>query len=442
MRITSINRGVKGSRTTQEYAIRFAYMISEEAKRRARIISFWKRHGLEATEEAYGVRKRTLYLWQHKLKEGEGKLESLNCGSRAPKKKRQRRYDWRIVDEIKRLRLAYPNLGEKKLYPLLFELCAPLHLACPKQATIGRIIKDKGGMRTAPLRTTGKGKVLPWKRRKVLRKPHDLAATHPGHVVALDTIERFVHGLRRYVITCEDIHSRFTFAWGTTSHASKAAEEFFEHWSAVFPCQTTFVLTDNGSEFKKHFADRLLELQITHYHTYPRTPKMNAHVERFNRTIQDEFIDYHDALLLDLPRFNEKLMDWLLFYNTKRVHHAFKNELSPVQYLLQYESLAAECKTTCGHTLKRSDVIRIQKQLLEQMKVSGEPLNQVQQRVFEEPDKVALGGMWKKDIRTVLKAATDLNPDSTVQYDVGTEEVVIKNTSGERRVNVRNVPST
>ncbi len=92
--------------------------------------------------------------------------------------------------------------------------------------------------------------------------------------------------------------------------------------------------------------------------------------------------------------------------------------------------------------LERSDVIRIQRQLLEQIKASGEPLNQVQQRVFEEPDKVALGGMWKKDIRTVLKAATDLNPDSTVQYDVGTEEVVIKNTLGERRVNVRNVPST
>jgi transposase InsO family protein len=354
MRIFSVNTGIKGSRTAQEYAIRFAYMISEEAKQRAKIITFWKRYGLEATGEAYEVKRRTLYLWQRKLREGNGKIESLNCGSRAPKKKRQRRYDWRIVDEVKRLRDQYPNLGEKKLYPLLVAFCTPLHLQCPRPATIGRIIKDKGGMRIAPLKTTGKGKVLTYKRRKVLRKPHDLAAEHPGHVVALDTIERFVHGLRRYVITCEDIHSRFTFAWGTTSHASKAAEEFFEHWSAVFPYQTTFVLTDNGSEFKKHFADRLLELQITHYHTYPKTPKMNAHVERFNRTIQEEFIDYHNVLLLDLPRFNECLMDWLLFYNTRRVHHAFDNQLSPVQYLLQYEKLAAECKSTCGHTGPRA----------------------------------------------------------------------------------------
>jgi transposase InsO family protein len=352
MRITNINRGVKGSRTLQEYAIRFAYMISEEAKKRAKIISFWHEHGLKATMDAFTVKRRTLFLWQKRLREGNGKLEHLNCGSRAPQKKRQRRYDWRIVEELRRLRGrdAHPNLGEKKLFPLLKEFCEEHHLACPKPVTIGRIIKDKGGLRTAPLRTNGKGKLLTKKRLKTVRKPKDIKALHPGHLVALDTIERFTHGLRTYIITCEDIHSRFAFAWGTTSHASKAAEEFFEKWRQVFPYPVTFILTDNGSEFKKHFAERLLHLQITHYHTYPKTPKMNAHIERFNRSIQEEFVDYHQGLLLDLESFNKKLMDWLLFYNTKRVHHAFKNQLSPVQYLLQYEKLSAECKTTCGHT--------------------------------------------------------------------------------------------
>src|SRR3989344_6785450 len=151
MRISNINRGVKGSRTAQEYAIRFAYMISEEAKKRAKIISFWKTYGLAATEEAYGVKRRTLFLWQHKLRAGDGKLEILNCGSRAPKRQRQRRYDWRIVDELKRLRgrEAHPNLGEKKLFPLLKEFCDREKLFCPKPATMGRIVRDKGGMRTA-----------------------------------------------------------------------------------------------------------------------------------------------------------------------------------------------------------------------------------------------------------------------------------------------------
>jgi len=92
--------------------------------------------------------------------------------------------------------------------------------------------------------------------------------------------------------------------------------------------------------------------------------------------------------------------------------------------------------------LKRTDVIRVQKQLLEQTKASVDPLNQVQQRVFEEPDKVSLGGMWKKDIRAVFKAATDYYEGSNLHYDVGTEEIVVRDASGERRVNVRNVPNT
>src|SRR3990167_6663789 len=93
---------------------------------------------------------------------------------------------------------------------------------------------------------------------------------------------------------------------------------------------------------------------MMHYHTYPRTPKMNAHCERFNRTLQEEFIDYHANLLLDTLAFNRKLMDYLIFYNTLRVHHAFQNKLSPVQFMLQspYYSLDRdrECKRGWPYT--------------------------------------------------------------------------------------------
>lgn len=215
------------------------------------------------------------------------------------------------MEEIKRLRETHPNLGEKKLYPLLKDYCDRISLPCPKPATIGNIIKDKGGMRTAPQRITGTGKVKPYKRQKVLRKPKNVPINEPRALVALDTVEYQLNGTRRYIITGEDIYSRFAFAWSTKSHASKAAKEFFALWIQVFPYQTYFVLTDNGSEFKKHFAEHLLHLQITHYHTYPHTPKMNAHVERFNRTIQEEFADHHRQLLLEPERFNEQLMDWL-----------------------------------------------------------------------------------------------------------------------------------
>jgi transposase InsO family protein len=328
-------------------------MITDKAKHRANVLAFYSKHGLEATLDAFKVKRSTLFLWQQKLKEGQGKLESLNDQSKAPLVKRKRLWPEEIRNEIKRLRWQYPNLGKDKLYPLLFKYCQEKQLSCPKISTIGKLIKDLGGLRIKPQKVSHFGKVKPFKRTKVLRKPKDFKPEYPGHLVALDTIERFIHGLRRYVITFEDIYTRFGFAWATTSHASLAAKEFFDYCRLVFPYPFIFVLTDNGSEFKKHFNQELIRLHIAHYHTYPKTPKMNAHVERFNRTIQEEFVDYHQAELLNPTAFNRSLMTWLIWYNTERVHYAFQNKLSPLQYILSLDRTKKLPESNLGwtHTL-------------------------------------------------------------------------------------------
>jgi transposase InsO family protein len=327
-------------------------MITEQAKKRCKILAFWEKHGDEAVEEAFGVKRRTLFNWQKKLEQGNGKLESLNPGSTAPKKKRTRIWDARIIEEIKRLRFTYPNLGKEKIHPLLNMYCRGVRLACPSPKTIGRIMKDLGGLRVFPKKVTHFGKITKHDRRKVLRKPKHFRALYPGHCVAFDTIEKHIYGKRRYVITFEDIFTRFSFAWSTTSHASLAAKEFFDLCLKIFPFPFVFVLTDNGSEFKKHFDEEVRKLHLTHYHTYPKTPKMNAHLERFNRTIQEEFVDFHMGELLTPGIFNKKLMGYLAFYNTERVHFAFQNKLSPVQFILslQANQLPKECKDGWPHT--------------------------------------------------------------------------------------------
>ncbi len=95
-------------------------------------------------------------------------------------------------------------------------------------------------------------------------------------------------------------------------------------------------------------------LHLTHYHTYPRTPKMNAHCERFNRTLQDEFIDFHKSDLLNPDIFNNKILKYLIWYNTKRVHYAFKNRLSPIQFIMSLQTnnlnLPQECKVGWTYT--------------------------------------------------------------------------------------------
>lgn len=345
-------RGTKGFISTWERVLRFRYMISDTAKNRVRILAFWEKHGTGATEEAFGVKRRTLFLWQRKLKRCHGKLEALNPGSKAPKHKRKRSWDERIVQEIKRLRFAHPNLGKEKIYPLLKKYCDERKLPCPKAKTIGRIIIDCGGLRIGPKKLSHFGKELVVNRTKIVRKPKHFKTLYPGHLVAFDTIEKHLDGERRYIITFEDIFTRFSFAWSTNSHASKAASEFFLMCQKLFPFSFTFVLTDNGSEFKKHFNAKINELHMTHFHTYPRTPKMNAHCERFNRTIQEEFANYHVNDLHDPVVFNKKLVEWLSWYNCDRVHFAFDNKLSPAQFMLslEYETLPAECKMIWPHT--------------------------------------------------------------------------------------------
>ena len=318
-------------------------MLTQKAKDKAKVLIFWEKHGLEATMDAFPVKRSTLFEWKKQLKEGQGKLVSLNQKKRTPKRKRKRIWPFEVIQKIREIRRdsLHPNLGPKKIYTLLLAFCKEKNLRCPKPATITRIIADDPKrMRIFPQKVSHFGKIKKANRKKVLRKPKGIKPEYPGHLVALDTIEKFINGTRRYVITFEDIYTRFAFAWGTKSHASKAAEEFFDLCLKVFPYSFNFmnVLTDNGSEFKKHFSDKLKKLHLTHYHTYPKTPRMNAHVERFNRTIQEDWIDWRLNELKEPDIFNRSLMDYLIFYNTKRVHCAFQNKLSPMQFMLQWQT--------------------------------------------------------------------------------------------------------
>lgn len=250
-----------------------------------------------ATLDAFPHKRSTLYRWKQQWINESKKIESLNEKHRSPITKRKRLWPEEVISEIKRLRSreVHPNLGSEKIYPLLNAFCLSKNLKCPQSRTIANLIKDLGGLRIYPQKVSHFGKIKKINRQKVLRKPKDFEALYPGHLVALDTVEKFINGVKRYVITFEDIHTRFSFAWATKSHASLVAKEFFDKCRQVFPFPFEFqyVLTDNGSEFKKHFDEELRKLHLTHFHTYPKTPKMNAHLERFNRTIQEEFIDYN-----------------------------------------------------------------------------------------------------------------------------------------------------
>ena len=154
-----------------------------------------------------------------------------------------------------------------------------------------------------------------------------------------------VNRIRRYLICGVDLRSRFTYSYGYKSLSSSTAKDFIIKFQKVFPYKIKHIQTDNGQEFHKHFQDYLKTQKIVQFWNYPKSPKMNAFVERFNRTIQEEYTNFKQwDLLQKIQEFNRNLMDWLIFYNFKRPHLGLKKDygqfIAPMQYLKQYHQMS------------------------------------------------------------------------------------------------------
>jgi transposase InsO family protein len=309
-------------------------MITKEAKQRLKILNFWRQYGLQATTDAYGVKRSTLYGWQKIYVASGRKVESLNPGKQVRINKNKRVVDDKIVNEIKRLRLEVcPNLGKGKIKKYLDIFCHKNNLAVISESKIGRVINDRKIYHHRQ-KVAHNGQIKTIERKKKQRKPKDLAVNGPGDLVEIDTVAKFVWKMRRYVITAVDVHSRYAFAFAYERANSFNAKDFFRKLETAFPFKIKSVQTDNGSEFHKYFDQYLNEQKTIHYWNYPGRPYRNGHIEKYNRTIQEEFIDWNEILLDDVNQFNRKLMDWLLWYNTGRFHWSLKLE-TPVDYLIK-----------------------------------------------------------------------------------------------------------
>lgn len=327
-----------------EYGYKQTRMITKEAKQRLKIINFWQNHGLKATTEAFGAKRSILYLWWKIYKDSGYKIESLNPGKQVRHNLNKREINPRILAEIKRLRLEVcPNMGKAKVKKDLDKYCKKHNLPIYSESKIARIIKEKKIYHHRQ-KVSHFGRLKQEKRQKKKRKSKEFIANKPGDLVEIDTIVKFVWGVKRYIITAVDINTRYSFAHAYERHDSRSAMDFFQKLKEVFPYRIKAVQTDNGSEFHKYFRDHLEDNNITHYWNYPGRPYRQGHIEKYNRTIQEEFIDWNEFLLEDTNQFNKKLIDWLLWYNTQRYHWSL-NLTSPVDFLIKNNFLSNMCWT-------------------------------------------------------------------------------------------------
>ncbi len=84
--------------------------------------------------------------------------------------------------------------------------------------------------------------------------------------------------------------------------------------------------------------------KIPHWFIYPRCPRINGVIERYQRTLQEEFLEPNLDLIYHPKLFNDKLVDYLLFYNTKRVHESLGFK-SPLDYLIKKGGMSKKSVT-------------------------------------------------------------------------------------------------
>jgi transposase InsO family protein len=308
-------------------------MITDKAEERLRILIYWKKFGLEATKEAFNVKRSTLFNWQKKHRDSGCKLASLNLGKTVRKNKNKRNIHPLILKEIKRLRLEVcPNMGKEKIKKYLDVFCKKNKLEFYSVSKIGRIIREKK-IYHHRRKVYHNGQTKQLKKHRKLRKPEEFRAKAPGCLVEIDTVVKFAWGIKRYIVTAVDVHSRYSFACCYEKHDSASTRDFIQKLQSIAPFKIKAIQTDNGSEFCKYFRDYLKEQKIIHYWNYPGRPYRQGHIEKYNRTIQEEFVDQNEVLLDDANIFNEKLSEWLIWYNTKRFHWGLNLE-TPVDYLI------------------------------------------------------------------------------------------------------------
>lgn len=325
---------------TMERLVRASkFSKSEEAQFRLKVVEFSNKHGVKLAQDAFGISRATIFRWRRCLKESGGRLDSLIPRSRKPKKIRTMQVNSEIVAFIRDIREEHPRIGKEKIRKFLDEYCSKRGGKTVSVSTIGKVIK-RYNLTFAPSKLNYHNPQGGWAKRKVNYKSkvrHSPKSTEPGYI-EMDTITKFIQGIKRYILNAVDISGKFQFSYAFRTSSSRNTVAFFKKLETVYPCETGIhvVQTDNGPEYSGEFEKYLKKRNIKHNFIYPRCPRINGFIERANRTLQDEFIDLHLNLLTeDIDKFNRKLMDYLLWYNTERPHKSLNN-LTPIDYLLKY----------------------------------------------------------------------------------------------------------
>ena len=309
-------------------------------EQRLKIIRFFDEYGADATRKAFNKSRSTIFLWKQKLKAANGRIGALAPGDRTPVNKRKRIVHPFIENFIVQYRTSHPGSDKTTITPLLVTACKSAVIKHVSESTVGRIIHDLKARSKLPnsnkISINARTGDLVLKQRPKPRKKDRRKGFRPqvpGDIVQMDTVSIFACGIKRYLFTAIDVSTRFAFACAYTSNSSANGSDFLRKFVTVAPFNVIRIQTDNGGEFEKYFEKSCQDIGLPHFYNYPKHPQSNGCVERFNRTIQEQFVCWHIDYLDDTLEFNRKLMEYLIWYNTEKAHRGIGN-IPPLRYYI------------------------------------------------------------------------------------------------------------
>lgn len=306
--------------------------LSREARQRLQWMTYYERHRRNArlTCRRFGISPDTFYRWRRRY--DPRRLESLEDDrhTRRPHRVRQPETPPQVMERIRALRDAYPRWGKEKLAVLLRREGIRL-----SPSTIGRSLtrlKARGVLReprVARRRTV-------WRPRPYAQRlPAGYRVRAPGDLVQVDTLDVALPGTHhRKQFTARDMISRYDVLdvyWAATAHTATA---FLEVLLAQMPFPVRAVQIDGGSEFRGEFETACATRGIRLFVIPPRSPQLQGHVERAQRTHREEFYEVW-PVQPDLTEHREQLQAWAAVYNTIRPHQHL-GYLTPLEFCARY----------------------------------------------------------------------------------------------------------
>ena len=157
------------------------------------------------------------------------------------------------------------------------------------------------------------------RRYKGIPRPDALA---PGDLVEIDTIHLFnpVSKQKRYIYTVIDLYTRMAYARIYKELRPINSLNTILEAEQYFGFKFKMVQSDNGLEFARYFETRLESKGVKIRHTRLGRPNDNAHIERFNRTLQEECTGNYYLESESLKKLDDKILSYIDFYNYNRIH--------------------------------------------------------------------------------------------------------------------------